>query len=123
MAAIPYPQYDVYSDGTANVLFDIDLRHTATTATISNVYDLPIQGRTSSRNTYYNGICFENKKLAIAYKNLIKSQEQTKILSFFKKKTINRTIMVNKKPHNAPSRKQFHYNKRKKFKEKMGLKH
>lgn len=119
MAAIPSPLYDYYCDGTASAYL---IQHTSTTATISNFPDR-IWRQNKQKWFYHQGKCFKTKKQAVAYKNLLRSQERAHQLSFIKKKILHRTVRVVKKPHNAPSVKQFYYAKRKKFKEKLGMKH
>lgn len=76
------------------------------------------------RPSYYcRGLAFETEKLAKAFENTMLSREVSQRLSFLDYKCVYRPpnrVIINK---STQSLKQKAYNKRKKFKEKLGLKH
>lgn len=72
---------------------------------------------------YFRGLAFETAKMAKAYRNMVKSRETSRELSHYVAKCIYHPPKRVTPRLTAQSLKQRVYNKRKKFKEKLGLKH
>ena len=72
---------------------------------------------------FSRGLAFETEKEAKAYENMIRSREISQGLSFFVPRKVERPPICVRIKRTSLSLKQVAYTKRKKLKEKLGLKH
>lgn len=118
--------YNSTHSGTGSIYFDglyitgqsVTISGTATNSNLSLVKS-PVWDDCF----YFNGLAFDTAKKAKAYENMAKSREVSHNLSFFTPQTRYVPPRCTKPRLSALSLKQRTYNKRKKFKEKLGLKH
>jgi len=95
----------------------------ATTASHNFHSDCSISWTPPKKRFFTQGIEFRNKKEALAYKNFLKSREISHKLSFFTPHGVTQPPRLVKHISNFSSIKQLAYTKRKRAKEKLGLKH